>query len=188
MNRPQWNREQVEAVIAQKFAQANRKIPSVVLLGVRGYYEDSMGKPNQNDRGIYDDALFIITPNEFESFNFNTDPSRSGLNKNVGKGFAVLQPGIYDYKIGIHGISKPESKQYRAFIQAGKVTIKRDGSDKIERVFIGLNLHRGGVGTSSEACQTVVKEQWDEFFELAEKLLIQYEQTTVPYCLIEQQG
>lgn len=53
--------------IAEKYA--------VVLVGVRGYYLDSMGTVGKNDRGIYDDAIFLVTPDTFASFNANTDPS-----------------------------------------------------------------------------------------------------------------
>ena len=189
MKRPQWNRQKVEEILAREFAAARRKQPKVVWFGVRGYFEDSMGKPDQNDRGIYDDAFFLISPVCFKSFNANTDPSRSGTNKNIGKGYPVLQPGIYDYKIGIHGLSRPKDKQYRALVQAGQVTIKRDGSDKTERGFFCINGHRGGInGTSSEGCQTTLRDQWPEFFETAESELVEYGQNIIPYCLIEQQG
>lgn len=188
-NRPQWTREKIEEILTVQFAKANTKKPNVVLLGVRGYFEDSMGKVNQNDRGVYDDALFLISPEKFISFNFNTDPSRTGFNEHAGKGFAVLQPGIYQYQIGIHGLSKPKTKQYKALIQYGRVRVKRDNTDTVEVGFFGVNIHRGGVNTtSSEGCQTVVEEQWKEAFEAIEKEMEKYNQSTIPYCLIEQQG
>lgn len=193
MNRPQWDRAKVESILKEKYSQAGEEMPKVVLLGVRGYFENTMGVKGQNDRGIYDDALFIYAPNFLKSFNFNTDPSRTGFNEHAGKGFAVLQPGIWMYKIGIHGLSKPSYKQYRAFVQAGKVTIKRDGHDDADSGefygFFGVNIHRGGInGTSSEGCQTVVTEQWAEFFTTAEALLNQHNQNIIDYVLIEQQG
>lgn len=193
MNRPQWNRQKVESILKEKYTAAGKVMPKVILLGVRGYFENSMGKPGVNDRGIYDDAMFIYAPNFLKSFNANTDPSRSGFNDNAGKGFAVLQPGIWLYKIGIHGMSKPKAKQYRAFIQAGKVSIKRDGYDDTDsgefNGFFGVNIHRGGInGTSSEGCQTIVTDQWADFFSTAEGLLDQYDQNIIDYVLIEQQG
>lgn len=188
MKRPQWSKDKAIAAMNAAFT-ANRREPSQVnLLGVRGYFEDSMGKPDQNDRGIFDDAVFLISPTAFVSFNFNTDPSRSGHNENAGKGYAELQPGVYAYKLGIHGLSKPKSKQYTALVQAGQVVIKRDGAKSTEKGFFGISIHRGGIGTSSEGCQTVIKDQWDEFIALVQSELEKYNQATIPYCLIEQQG
>lgn len=189
MSRPQWTREKVEAAMNAMFKAKERDPSQVNLVAVRGYYEDSMGVPNQNDRGIFDDAVFLISPTEFVSFNFNTDPSRSGFNENAGKGFAVLQPGVYAYKLGIHGMSKPKAKQYIALIQHGAVVIKRDRATTTEKGFFGINIHRGGInGTSSEGCQTVIRDQWPEFIALVESEMEKYNQTTIPYCLTEQQG
>lgn len=193
MNRPQWNRQKVEEILKTKYAASGKTMPKVILLGVRGYFENSMGKQGVNDRGIYDDAMFIYAPNFLKSFNANTDPSRSGFNAKAGKGYAVLQPGIWLYKIGIHGLSKPKEKQYRGFVQAGKVTIRRDGSIDTDTGefsgFFGINIHRGGInGTSSEGCQTLVTEQWAEFFSTVEGLLDQHDQNIIDYVLIEQQG
>ena len=38
----------------------------VVLVGVRGYFA-SLGAPGRNDRGIYDDAIFLVTPEDFQA-------------------------------------------------------------------------------------------------------------------------
>ena len=188
MSRPQWDKAKVEAILQQQFDAARRKMPRVVILGVRGYFQDSMGVKGQNDRGIYDDAAFIYSPLYFRSFNFNTDPSRHGMNEE-GKGLAVLQPGIWDYKIGIHGMNKPKELQYRAFVQAGQVLLDRDGEGGVEKGFFGINIHRGGInGTSSLGCQTTVRDQWDEFFNAAETELTKFGQNIVPYVLIEARG
>ena len=61
--------EKVPTWVVQKY--------HVILVGVRGYYRDSMGEAGKNDRGIYDDAIFVIAPDFFGSWNANTDPSYS---------------------------------------------------------------------------------------------------------------
>lgn len=189
MTIPQCKQEKVAELLATEFSKIGRIQPKVSLLAIRGYYLDSMGAVGENDRGIYDDAIFLYSPSCFKSYNANSDPSRSGVNADTGKGFAVLQCGIYDYKIGIHGISKPPSMQYRALVQARQVVIKRDGSPTLERGFFGINIHRGGVsGTSSLGCQTIVPAQYKEFFEAVESELNKYGQNVIPYCLIEVQN
>lgn len=189
MNRPRWDKAKVETILQQQFDAAKRKMTRVVLLGVRGYFEDSMGVVDQNDRGIYDDALFVYSPLAFRSFNANTDPSRKGTNPDTGKGYAVLTPGIWDYKIGIHGLSKPKEQQYEAYVQAGQVVIDRDGEGGVEKGFFGINIHRGGInGTSSLGCQTIIPPQWQEFHDLVNTELAKFGQNIIPYVLIESQG
>lgn len=132
----------------------------VVLLGVRGYYRDTMGQPGVNDRGIYDDAFFIVSPTHFSAWNGNTDPSvrRPGI--------ASLVPGWYRYKPGMHGISRPGGG-YPAFRPATKdeeLPVMRDGVLN-PRPGVAINIHRGSrTGTSSEGCQTVPPQQWDLFY------------------------
>lgn len=170
--RPRLERNAVEQILHTAKVTA-----SVAIVGIRGYYRDSMGKPGLNDRGIYDDALFIISPSAFVSFNGNVDPSVER------KAIAVLQPGVWKYKLGIHGLSKPASQRYKALVQAGPVTVLRDqgGYDTGE---FGINIHRGGVnGTSSLGCQTIPPDQWPSFIALIESELKRAKQAVVPYVL-----
>ncbi len=133
----------------------------VYVVGIRGYYKDSMGKPGVNDHGIYDDALFLVTPNGIHPFNGNTDPSRD--KPNVGK----IVPGKYRYKPGIHGLSKPKDQRYPAFRPATpdeSVPVTRQGQKGISKGY-AINIHKGGfTTTSSEGCQTVWPNQWLEFY------------------------
>jgi len=154
----------------------------VVILGVRGYYLNSMGEVGKNDRGIFDDAIFVSSPTVHVSFNANTDPSIYQL------GVAVLDPGIWSYQLGIHGLSKPKDLQYEALVQADEVTVTRDGGKKDTGMF-GINIHRGGeYQTTSLGCQTIYKPLWEEFIALVRGQLDTYKQKTVPYYLMEYQG
>lgn len=151
-----------------------------MLLGLRGYYKTTMGDPAKNDRGIYDDAICLFCPTKMIAFNANVDP------QGFRKGVAVLQPGSYAYKIGIHGLSKPPAKRYQALVQASPVTIKRDGADGTETGFFGLNIHHGSYGSvSSLGCQTIFPSQWDEFIYVVKDQMKSAGQERISYVLKE---
>ncbi len=152
-------------------------VGDVKLVGIRGYYRDTMGKPGENDRGIYDDAIFVVSPTVFAAFNANTDPSawRTGI--------ANLKPGVWRYKIGIHGLSKPVARRYEALVQAAKVTVHRDNQGD-ETGYFGINIHRGGLNsTSSLGCQTIYPLQWGSFIALVKGELKRYGQKDLAYVL-----
>lgn len=173
--RPRLDRNAVEQILHTAKVTA-----AVAIVGIRGYYRDTMGKPGVNDRGIYDDALFIVSPSAFVSFNGNVDPSA------FRKGIAVLQPGVWKYRIGIHGLSKPAAQRYKALVQGGPVTVLRDGTGYDTGEF-GINIHRGGYNTTSSlGCQTIPPDQWPAFIALVESELKRANQTIVPYVLTEQ--
>jgi hypothetical protein len=152
-------------------------VDSVQVAGIRGYYKTTMGNPVKNDRGIYDDALFILSPDHFGSYNANTDPSI------YRKHIATLKPGMWRYKPGIHHIGKPNA--YPAFVQAGEVTVARDGEPD-ETGYFGINIHRGGWNsTSSEGCQTIYPAQWDSFRASLVDQLKRFNQKTFYYILID---
>lgn len=143
---------------------------SVKLLGIR---------PKGNDIGSYDDTIAIVSPDHFSAYNANTDPSR--MFKNV----AVLKAGgPYLYKIGLHNMKHP----YKALRQYGRVTVLRDGvphTDTAQAPFY-IDIHKGGYGTTSSlGCQTIWPEQWPKFLETVERELKIYNQSIIPYCLIE---
>lgn len=156
---------------------------SVALLAIRGYFEDSMGRPDVNDRGVYDDAIFVVgAGGEFRSFNANTDPSV------YQRGIATLIPGVWQYKKGDHKISLPlgNPRRYPAFRQAEKVTVRRDGQAATDPNVLTINIHRGGDAgeTQSEGCQTIPRDQWREFKAYVDGLLDNNRQKTFRYVLI----
>lgn len=175
-NRPQWGVDRVMQVMT-KFG-----VTMPAMVGVRGYFQDSMGQVGRNDIGIYDDAIFLCSAYAFVSFNANTDPS-------VRKPkIATLRPGLYWYKLGIHGLSKPKAQQYEALVQADKVTVARQDGPT-ETGWFGINIHKGGrVSTWSAGCQTIYPSQWPGFIELAKSEMKRAGVTRIPYILIEGQG
>lgn len=154
---------------------------SIFLVGVRGYYKESMGNPTTNDVGIYDDAIFIVEPTKSTSFNANTDPSK------YTPGIAKLVPGVHEYKKGNHGISKPGGG-YPALRPANAkeaLPVTRTGK---EGVFdgIAINIHKGGYNTTSSAgCQTIYPDQWKEFIDKVYKLMDEYKQKKISYVLLD---
>ena len=147
----------------------------IQLLGVRGYYKKTMGNPLKNDRGIYDDAIFIVGPDVYLSFNANTDPSITR------KGIANLVTGVWWYKPGKHKINSPSG--YPALVQAAQVTVLRDGQGE-DTGWFGINIHKGGFNTTSSlGCQTIHPTQWSSFINTVYDQLKRYNQKKVPYVL-----
>lgn len=160
------------------------------LLGVRGYYRDTMGKPGVNDRGIYDDAMFVYAPSRqdgealMRSFNANTDPSRHYKHK-----VATLLPGVHPYRLGWHKKGQPTGhKALRPATHGEELPVRRDGV-KDPWPGVAINIHRGGrTTTSSEGCQTLPPDQWPEFYALIERVMKECGVKIIPYVLIEAQG
>lgn len=154
----------------------------VVLVGVRGYYRDTMGKSGTNDRGIYDDAFFIVSPNHFTAWNGNTDPSA------WRPGIASLVPGVHPYRMGNHGISKPGGgyPAFRPATQGEELPVMRDGDAK-PRPGVAINIHRGGHNTTSSlGCQTVPPRQWPAFYAALSGEMKRHQLKTFPYLLVTQ--
>ena len=150
------------------------------LLGRRGYFRDTMGAVGENDIGVYDDAMFVVTPGAYRTFNANVDPSRQK------PGMATLAAGTWRYKLGIHNISKAPERRYPALIQAAPVTVSRFGGGLTASVtgWFGINIHRGGdTTTSSAGCVTIHPSQWDEFYKLVSSSMSYYGLDTINFLL-----
>lgn len=189
--KPRLSYSRMKELIAP-FSLDTVKYP-LFIVGIRGYYLNTLGQQGVNDRGIYDDALFIMAPEAMSAYNANTDPSIIRRATSTKQGIATLKPGIYlAHKFDTHN----GSSSYPAICQRlGNVTVTRDGmAGEFTSPSFGINIHRGSYnGTSSEGCQTIHPAQWDSFYNLAKdhaKRLYgdKWNKTVVPYILINNTG
>lgn len=170
--KPRLDRASVEAILADHELAT---LPALV--GIRGYYRDSMGERGTNDRGLYDDAICLISRDTFATFNANVDPSI------YRPGIATLTPGVWRYQLGIHGLSRPKAQQYEALVQAAPVVVHRDGKG-FDRGWFGINIHRGGNSTTSSlGCQTIPPDQWAAFIALVKQEMKRASAKTISYLL-----
>lgn len=168
----------------------DRERHPLIVVGMRGYYRKTMGAPEVNDRGMYDDALFLHSPSVFAAFNGNTDPSNYRKGKGIGKskGMASLKPGLWL----VHKFDKHKGKYLALCQRLGKVTVIRDGDPPYDDIGdFGINIHKGGYKTtSSEGCQTLHPDQWESFIALAVDQAKRYhgekwDKNVIPYVLLE---
>ncbi len=154
----------------------------VKVLFVRGYYLNSMGVKGKNDRAIYDDAVFVVSPEGVQSFNGNSDPA--SYRKRIA---TIKEDQAINYKPGLHGYSR-KGGAYPAFRQNKNCTVIRDGVG-LDTGMFHVNLHRGGINnTSSAGCLTIPKHQWGEFYSLVNGLLKKHNQKDFYVTLLEYAG
>ena len=192
-----------ETLVKQYLAEAGLLTASepCAVLGVRGYYRDTMGAQGANDVGIYDDAMFFIAPGIFLAANANTDPSRLGWNAAIGKAFAMLLPGLWYFIRGAHKGKVPALRQADED-QADDVKIPNHGHFKVWRGksaddiatktarvddgYHAINIHRGGeTTTSSWGCQTIPPAQFDAFMEQVWEHTKKHSMERIPYLLVD---
>eukprot|EP00112_Aurelia_sp_Birch-Aquarium-sp1_P006169 Seg16874.1 transcript_id=Seg16874.1/GoldUCD/mRNA.D3Y31 product="hypothetical protein" protein_id=Seg16874.1/GoldUCD/D3Y31 len=190
-SKPQATREQIIDMLVDQGLWNDREISTVCVVGVRGYYLNSMGKPGVNDRGQYDDAIFVLTADSCTSFNANTDPSiyRAGRAQ-------LMAPQKVTYRPGYHGYGRKSG--HPAFRQTSSVIVKRDDSRGNGKALGGgvftdegtnrfwINLHKGGRNTTSSAgCPTIPPSQWTAFYNLLRHELRKHNQSSFNYYLVE---
>jgi lysozyme len=183
MNKPRAKQFAVMAAAVKVWVRAypDELLPPMFVVGIRGYYRDTMGAKGKNDRGIYDDAIFVVGPETFAAFNANTDPSRHR------PGIASLISGVHPYKPGNHGISKPGGgyPAFRPNTKGEVLPVMRDGQDGIKQG-IAINIHKGSRNsTSSLGCQTLPPAQWDAFYALTRSEMKKAGQKNFDYILCD---
>ncbi len=150
-------------------------------MGIRGYYSSSMGPTDGNDYNLYDDAIVLVTPKSFQTFNANTDPSFARKN---GRSLAVLMAGRYKFYKGKH---KGRYNALRAYPEGVKLPCTREGKITVCSL---INIHKGGMSNSSsgvtwsEGCQTLPPKQWDSFITSTYQLMMDYGLKTIDYILV----
>ncbi|PDT50596.1 MULTISPECIES: lysozyme [Sinorhizobium] len=185
LHRPKQTAAVTQAVL-QKFHDLipeEGRDDAVAVVAVRGYYLNTMGKEGANDRGVYDDAIFVVEPDGVHNFNANTDPGR------FARGIAKLKSRqAIRYRPGPHGFSR-KNGPYPAFRQDSNCAVIRDETGEDTDSPAGrfwINLHRGGITTTSSlGCQTVPPHQWHEFKTLVDGLLKKHSQETFYYLLVD---
>ncbi|HAB99731.1 MAG TPA: hypothetical protein DCE71_07920 [Parachlamydiales bacterium] len=169
MERPIAQIETIRGIVKHFNCDPNQ----AVIIGVRGFFS------KENKINVYDDAIFLTSPRAFQSFNANTDPSYART------GIATLKSGLWKYKLGIHGLSKPKFLQYKALVQADQVTVMRQNKGP-DTGWFGINIHKGSRSTTSSlGCQTIHPDQWSSFITSVESEMKIAKQTVIPYVLVD---
>lgn len=186
-SKPNVTYQTIERLVKRKGYDQYIPKNSVYLAIIRGYYLDTMGVKGKNDLNIFDDMAAWMWPAGISCFNFNTDPTRFGWNKNAGKYMAQLCPGIWWF------VMRKHKGQYDAFGQGTyPVAVYRRKEDgkiaSVEEGLFGINAHKAGVNsTSSEGCLTVPISQWDSFKTQGYSLLKQNKQSRFRVVLFDEE-
>lgn len=201
---PQLKREEVIKLLGENGVDVSTLMDKghVMILAIRGYYQDTKGVPGQNDAGIYDDAFFLVSKKDFAAVRGNTDPSRVGWNAAIDKPFAMLVPGIWWFVRGEHkgyrpALRQPDEEQAKTFGAPDKGHFRVFRAKKMEDVFnntarteagyFAINLHKGGdseTSTSSWGCLTLPPNQYLPWMAKVWEVSRASKQDLIPVCLI----
>lgn len=155
------------------------------IVGVRNRF----GRVNHFDDSIniYYESNEGWVHEEFQASTYPGAPSL--LNPINSKGTAILKPGQYTYRKGLH------KGKYPALVQLEPVTVYRDNTKDLvynltreETGFFGINIHRASfgaklVGPNGAGCQ-VIKEGFDKFMSIIDKAF-SFRENKFTYTLVE---
>ena len=160
MSGPNFSRQEIQAVIdhhRKHYSLHFEPEDKVFLVGVRGYYLDSVGKAGKNDLGVWDDCIAWLSPTGHEAFRGNTDPSRV---RKKGRNLAMLDLGVWRFYRGRH---RGKYAAFRAFPEGVKWNCTRAGKPS---TCSHINIHYGSTwATWSEGCQTIRKNEFLKDFQ-----------------------
>lgn len=201
MNLPNAGRSLVDRLALPVWQVENpgQPLPQVYQIWVRGYRFKTMGNPERNDTGIFDDAAFLCTPTLFMAENSNTDPSRLGWNSSVGKPYGMLKPGVWWFYPGAHKGRRPAFRQADDVAVASIFGIPHAGKFHVTRMW-GWNdsrnydewghqqvdIHPASLSsTSSWLCLTLPVDRSDAFLQTSTDELKRYKQKIIPVILLD---
>ena len=137
-------------------------------------------------RNAYNDTIYIYVDDVLVgTYGGNSQPAGDDP---LPRGRGMIATGTWTYKPGIHGISKPPSRRYPAFVQAKPILVVRadgkGGWSTTETSDYSFNMHRGGNNSvSSLGCITIPPAKWDEFHRFVIETLDRLDQNTFPITI-----
>ena len=181
-NRPKITQEETARIVEKHFGAVP---PPLLLIAIRGYFLNSVGKRGENDYNVWDDAVLVTENGQLQrAFNANTDPSK------IKSGLAMLNEGLYYFYKGMH---KNRIRAFRAFPEGVKLPCKRQDAlgNWHSSVCSAINIHDGGErDTWSAGCQTVINThqnaQFIEMRDLVYGIMDRLRLLHFPYLLIDE--
>jgi hypothetical protein len=143
-------------------------------LAIRGYYPNTFGKADANDRKVYDDYLAWVEGGLYLPVNANTDPNGFrpgyGTSENTKGILSICDGQVCWYRSGQHK-GRPAFRQARDFWVWRDADVTKVPKERVIRVdgvpvykefgSFAANIHDSPEGsTSSLGCITVPKSQF----------------------------
>lgn len=165
---PNWSRHRIEVLL-----ESNGIVSPVAVVGVREFFPR---EPYVVD--IYEDAVFVITPNTLASFN-----SSLGVVGPTAEAQTLLN-GKWQFKKGAYGASRAKKFQYPAFVQHGAVTVVKNNGHE-ETGMVGAEICRGSLTRRDPYGSHMIHPYvWDSFYSLVSDSLFLFKMQSFPYLLV----